>query len=173
MLLLLITIVVSCKDENSGMRWSTISDKKEVFTVIVQATVTKDDHFSLYYTTNGTSNFITTQTVWTNVKGSAKSQKIVFTLPEKIKPTQLRIDLGKNQNQPEIKLSKIYMSYQGKMLELPGTLIFSYFRPDVTKTSFDATTGIISGKIVNGIKQSPSLYPKEAALSNKIDQLLE
>ena len=166
-------ILIGCKDETSGMRWTTINDKEDVFTVKVDAVVMEDDDFSLYYTTDGSTNFSTIKPIWTPVKGSNKIQQIVFRLPEKIHPTQLRIDLGKSQNQKEIRLSKIYMSCKGKMVELPGTLIFSYFRPDFKKTTFDATTAVVSGKIVSGIRQSPSLYPKEKPLRKQIDRLTE
>ena len=166
-------LLTDCKTENKGMQWTEITNKEDVFVITVEAVVTHDDDFSLYYTTNGTTDFTKIKPIWIPVNGSSELQQIVFKLPAKVHPTQLRIDLGKSQNQKEIRLSKIYLSCKGKKLELPGTLIFSYFRPDFKKTSFDATTGVVSGKVIAGIRQSPSLYPKEGPLRKQIDKLTE
>ncbi len=165
-------LLIGCQDKNKGMRWITTQNEQDIFTVTVEAAVAKSDDFSLYYTTNGSTDFSKIKPIWVAVKGSSDLQQIVFRLPEKVHPTQLRLDFGKNPDQKEIFLSKVYMSCKGKMLEIPSTLIFSYFQPDITKTEFDAAKGIIRGKIVSGKRQSPSLYPKERPLGKKIKELL-
>ena len=165
-------VFVACmKDANSGISRHTTEDKRQVFTARLSAQVFQDDHFSLYYTTDGSSNFSTIKPIWLDVKGRPKRQEITFELPENVKPQQLRIDLGNNPAQPPITLHRITLSYGGKALELPGTLIFSYFRPDFTKTEFDATTGVINGKYRDGKRQSPSLYPKEGPLADELEKL--
>lgn len=160
-------------DSRTGKQYGVLADKSEKFSIALDITLLRDDHLSLYYTTDGSTNFFKIKPLWKDVKGSAKKQQVVFRLPEKIRPTQLRIDLGTNPQQQDIKLWKITMGYKGKTVELPGTLIFSYFRADVTKTEADPTTGIIRSKVISGVKQSPSLYPKEGPLSEEIEKLLE
>ena len=171
---LMLLLFCNCRnDDRSGKQYNEIADKSAIFRVTIQAMFPEDDVLSLYYTTDGSTNFAAIKPIWKEVKSTGKSQEIVFNLPEKTRPTELRIDFGKNQSQQNILLKKITMSYHGKSVELPGTLIFSYFRPDFTKTAFNATKATVHGIVKNGIVQSPSLYPKECTLSNEIKKLLE
>lgn len=172
MLLLISAFCFGCKDQNSGKQYGVIEDKSETFRVGVELVLPKDDFLQLYYTTDGSTQFTDRQSVWVQAKGSPKKQKVVLSLPPQVKPSQLRLDFGKNKAQQNINLEHIRLSYRGKFVEFPGTLIFSYFRPDVTKTQFDARTATISGLTVGGKKQSPSLYPK-GPLSEELAKLLE
>jgi hypothetical protein len=173
-LLLICLMMAAChKDAKTGKQYLTLPDSSAVFKVKVDLTMISDDHLSLYYTTDGSTDFSRKPPIWMAVKGSPAKQQVTFALPAKVRPTQLRIDLGRNPKQKEIYLSKITMSYHGRAVELPGTLVFSYFRPDFTKTEADATTGRIQGIVKNGVRQSPSLYPKEGPLANEIEKLLE
>lgn len=160
-------------DSRTGKQYGILEDKSEIFRASLDIIIPKDDNLCLYYTTDGSSNFVQSKSIWKKTEGRATKQQIVFSLPKHIKPTQLRIDLGNNQSQQDIYLKKITLSYKGKTVELPGTVIFSYFMPDVTKTTFDATTGLIQGEGKNGIRQSPSLYPKEGPLGDEIEKLVE
>ena len=164
-------VLISCKDVNSGLQWKTTENKSENFQVIVEANVERDDNFCLYYTTDGTLNFGLLKPIWVNVKGSNHNQKITFELPQTVKPTELRIDFGINPEQPEVILRKITLCYGQNNLEIPGTLIFSYLTPDFKKTTFDAKSGKLGGKMVSGIWKSPSLYPKGKGLNSKIEEL--
>jgi len=165
-------ILVNCGKEKPGGIVRTAVPNNGVFTFSIDAVIRKDDALSLYYTTDGSIDFAKKPAIWIDVKGSSDSQKIVFSLEKGIVPTQLRIDLGKNPKQDDIYLHKVSMAYGGKSVEIPGTLIFSYFRPDVTKTKADATTGMVKGIVVDGLRRSPSLYPKEGPLSGEIKKLL-
>ena len=175
--ILLLVFAVFCnscaKETRSGKEYGTIADKSAIFRVTVSLKIPEDDSMSLYYTTDGTTNFYTNKAIWRDVKGSDSIREIVFSLPQKVKPTELRIDFGKNEHQQEIALKEIKMSYKGKSVELPGTLIFSYFRPDFTKTKANPTKATIHGILKDGKAQSPSLYPKDGALSDEIEKLLE
>jgi hypothetical protein len=161
-----------CKND-SGVQIVSIADKSDTFKVMLDAKIPLPDTLSIYYTTDGSTNFSDTKVIWTPVKGNAKKQKVQFDLPVKLVPTSLRIDLGKSPIQNDIYLSKVTLAYKGKAIEFPGTLIFSYFRPDVKKTKINATTGMVRGIIRDGVKQSPSLYPKENPLRDKIDLLTQ
>ncbi|MFT3794531.1 hypothetical protein [Flavobacterium sp.] len=157
----LVFVVSACDgNDRTGVQSHTIADQSPVFKVTVEVQAAQDDTFALYYTTDGSIDFSSIKPVWAKIKGSPKPQKVVFKLPQKVVPTELRIDLGQNPDQREIYLQKIWMSYHGKAVEFPGTLIFSYFRPDFNKTEINATTGMVRGIVKKGVKQSPSLYPK-------------
>jgi hypothetical protein len=161
------------KDANTGKQYTTLPDRSPVFKVKLDLKIAVDDQLSLYYTTDGSTDFSHHQPIWAIVKGNPKKQQIEFALPAKVRPSQLRIDLGRNTDQQSIYLSKVTLSYKGKAVELPGTLVFSYFVPDFTKTQFDATTGMVRGIVKNGVRQSPSLYPKEGPLENELEKLFE
>ena len=163
----------SCANESkTGKQYKVIDDKSEIFKVSVELTMREDDALHLYYTTDSSINFTDVRSIWIESKGNQKKQRVVFSLPEQIKPTQLRIDLGNNPKQKDIYLSKVTLSYKGKSVELPGTLVFSYFTPDVTKTDANLATGLIRGRILHGVRQSPSLYPKEGPLGDELEKLL-
>jgi len=165
-------LLCGCKGDR-GVQTFNILDEGPVFRVTLQATVKNDDRFSVYYTTDGSTNFSKNAPIWTKVNGSANSQRITFSLPENLIPSQLRIDLGHNAQQGPIHLEKVRLSYKTKAIEFPGTLIFSYFRPDVKKTKIDATNGWVTGIVTDGKRQAPSLYPKEAPLRDEIDRLTQ
>lgn len=168
-----ILILSACSNKKTGVQQKTIEDKSIVFRVNVGAIIPLDDNFSLYYSTDGSIDFTKIAPIWKGVKGNANLQSVIFELPKGVKPTMLRIDLGKNQEQQQMVLKHIKLSYAGKAVDIPGTYIFSYFRPDFSSTKADPMTGKISGIVKNGIPQTPSLYPKEGPLSKQIEFLTE
>lgn len=170
--LLCLFLLCACKGD-TGVQTYEIADKSKIFKVTLDVLVQKDDKFGLYYTTDGSIDFAQNEPVWTDVKGNPATQKITLSLPQNQIPSQLRIDLGQNEQQPAIRLEKVWLSYKGKTVVFPGTLVFSYFRPDVKKTKIDATNGWVSGIVKDGKRQTPSLYPKEGPLGRQIDLLLE
>lgn len=173
-ILVFFLLLTSCNENSkTGVQHRIISDKSTVFKVTISAVIKKIDDFSLYYTTDGSINFQKIPAIWIGVKGSNSEQEITFSLPKNVKPTQLRIDMGRNPKQAEIILKWVKLSYNGKAVDLPGTMVFSYFRPNVKSTKADATSGRISGITVNGVRQTPSLYPKENPLRKQIDYLTE
>ncbi len=169
---LIFLLAVGCFDrEKSGVQHLAVKEDLPVFKATLFAKVEKDDAFSLYYTTDGSIDFTKIPAVWTEVKGNPEQQQITFSLPENTKPTQLRFDMGKNPLQPDMFLKRIRLSYKGKAVEIPGTLVFSYFRPNYKNTYADPSTGKINGIVENGEKSTPSLYPKEGPLGDEIEYL--
>lgn len=161
-----------CKQEG-GKQYKTIQDKAEIFKVTVLGIFPKDDVYSLYYTTDGSIDFTQIKPIYQTIKHSTAPQRVVFSLPKKLYPSQLRIDFGVQPHTKEITLKQITLSYKGKAVELPGTLIFSYFTPDFSKTGFDPSRATIHGIVKNGKLQTPSLYPKEGPLSDELEKILE
>lgn len=173
-LFLFLAFLMGCKPENPNrITIDTSNPHDAVFKVGITALVLMEDNFSLYYTQDGSIDFTKIEPIWVPVKGSPVPQEILFALPANTIPDQLRLDLGNNAAQKDIFIKKITMKYNEKTFEAPGTLIFSYFRPDFNKTEFNATTGLIRGLVTDGRRQSPSLYPKEGPLSKQIKLLTE
>lgn len=169
------TLFISCEKLTAPNRiYEDVSSKKDsVFLIRIEVQVPRDDTFSLFYTTDNSLDFTKIKPLWMPIKGQAASQEVVFSLPKKTIPKEIRIDFGNNKDQGNIFVKRIKISYNGKTFDAPGTLIFSYFRPDFTKTKFDATSGLLSGVVKNGIRQSPSLYPKEGILKEEIEKLVD
>lgn len=144
----------------------------EHFRVSMQVIVPKDDTFALYYTFGGT-DFSQQQPLWTPVSGNPEAQEVQFVFPKEVKPGQLRIDFGMNKNQGDIVMKKIVMAYNDKEFSATGQDIFKYFRPDDRKCTVNSGNGTLTGKVINGIKQGPSLYPMESALGAEIAKLIK
>jgi hypothetical protein len=172
-LFLLTTLFVGCKDEKSVDNLEVVQpvEKNNLFKVILNVTVKKDDNLSLFYTTDGSTDFSKLPTIWKGVKGSDSPQKIEFELPEDVIPTQLRLDFGTNEKQEDIVLSNVIFSYFGKERNIGCPELVTFFRADDNKCTFDHVSGLIKAKTVDGKKQFSSLYPHEEALGAELKKL--
>ena len=130
--LIISMIFISCKNEKSR---DTIVEtiKPKTFEVILNVNVKQDDSFQLFYTDDLTPSFIEDKSVRVSVNGNMEDQQIVFTLPVDDIPTNLRLDLGENKAQSEIKLNSFSMSYADKTFTLNGLEILKYFVPGQIK----------------------------------------
>ncbi len=166
-------ILTGCKDEKSVDNLEVVKPEivDNTFKVILKVLVKKDDAFCLFYSEDGSTNF-TSEPIWTNVKGSASEQEVVYTMPEDVLPTQLRIDFGLKKDQEDIILKGVTLQYGDKKRDITGLEIANFFRPDVSKCSFDATTGTIKAVVKDGERQSPSLYPHETILQPELEKLV-
>lgn len=172
-LVLLSTIItVSCKNENNNQKEQSQEAQAipDAFRVTLDVVAKKNDDFCLLYTEDGSINF--KEGVWQAIKGSNNSQKVVFTLPENVKPTQLRIDFGMNKEQEEIILNSFTMEYIGKSRTIGCPELVAFFRADDSKCSFDHVTGIIKPVLKDGVRQNPSLYPHESNMMPAIQKIL-
>lgn len=174
-LVLLTALMSGCKDEKSVDDLETV--KSEVidnsFKVTLDVIVKENDDFSLFYTEDGSTDFTKIKPIWMSVKGSESSQKVIYSLPEDIVPTQLRLDFGINKNQKDIILNSVTMDYKGKTKTIGCPQLVSFFRADDSKCTFDHVTGKIVAKIVDGNRQYPSLYPHETVLQPEIEKLVK
>ncbi len=171
LVLFLTVTAVSCKDEgkNQENEATEVEVAANAFKVTLSFVAKKDDAFCLLYTEDGSVNF--KDGVWKEVRGSEGEQTIEFPLPNDSFPTQLRLDLGKNGVQEEIVMKSIKFEYAGKTRELKGTEMAAFFRPDYSKCSFDAETGIIKAIEKDGKREVPSLYPHENVLAAELPKL--
>jgi len=169
--LILVVIVVSCKDEakstENEVQAQETNAVTNAFTVTLNFVAKNNDDFCLLYTEDGSLDF--KEGIWKEVKGSDSDQTIEFSLPENTFPTQLRMDLGKNQD--EILLKTVKFEYNGKSREIKGFETGVFFRADASKCSYDATMGIIKPIIKDGKKEAISLYPNEKVMAAELPKL--
>jgi hypothetical protein len=171
LLLFLTLTVISCKDEAKNeekeMQNQEAAVPANAFKVTVNLVAKSDDNFCLLYTEDGSINF--KDGVWKEIKGSYDEQTLEFSLPENVFPTQLRMDLGKNQD--EILLKSVKFDFKGKTRDLKGPELGVFFRADASKCTYDVTMGIIKPLVKDGKKEAISLYPNETILAAELPKL--
>lgn len=173
LIILISTLFIGCKDDKSVDSLEVVTPEVvNAFIVTLDVTIKKNDDLSLYYTTDGSIDFSKIAPIWKGVKGSNDSQKVVFTLPEGVKPTQLRIDFGMNKEQEDIILKSVTMDYIGKSRTIACPELVSFFRADDSKCTFDHVTGTIKALVKDGVRQYPSLYPHETMLMPEIQKII-
>jgi hypothetical protein len=171
---LLITVFFTgCKDDKSVDSLDVV--KPEVvdnsFKVTLKVIVKKNDDFALYFTEDGSINFFDVKPIWQGVKGSDSEQDVSFTLPEDAYPTQFRFDLGLKQDQEDIVIKGVKMTYQGKTFEANGARFFQFFRADENQCTADVATGTIKAVVKDGVRKGPSLYPHQTILGPELLKL--
>lgn len=172
-LVLTVLLVLGCKNEKDSSKTDepeANAPTEDIFRVAINVTFKENDTFSLFYTEDGSTNF-TEKPLTLDWGGTGTPQNLVFTLPNGIYPTELRIDLGMNKNQGDIILNSVELSYNSNKRMIAGPELGNFFRPDEQKCSFDAKTGIVKAKVINGVTQFPSLYPQEINLGPEIQKL--
>lgn len=172
LLLFLVLTTISCKDEakkdeNGAQVQEAVAQEANAFKVTLTLVAKNNDDFCLLYTEDGSLDF--KEGIWKEVKGSDTDQTVEFSLPEKAFPTQLRMDLGKNQD--EILLKTVKFEFNGKSREIKGFETGVFFRADASKCTYDATMGIIKALVKDGKKEAISLYPNEAVMKAELPKL--
>jgi hypothetical protein len=172
--LLVAIFFTGCKDEKSVDNLEVVTPEvvDESFKVTINATVKKDDTFSLYYTEDGSTDF-KLEPLWLAFKGNNAPQDIVFSLPKDVLPTQIRLDFGITKDQEPIVINSFKMSYYKKEFQIPGNQFFIYFDPDLSKTVFDKNTATVTAVVKDGARQSPSFYPNTKPLGDEINKLVK
>jgi hypothetical protein len=162
---------IGCKGDKDIDSLDLVKPEKEntFFKATIKVIVKKDDNFAFFYTKDGSTDF-KLEPIWQAVKGSESEQEITYNLPN-ILPTQLRFDFGLKPDQDDIILKSIVLEYKDKKREIAGAELANFFRADLNKCTFEAGSGVIKAIVVNGVKQSPSLYPQEAYLGPELKKL--
>jgi hypothetical protein len=166
--------IVGCKKEKSVDSLDTVQPEVELdnsFTIILDVTIKHDDDIALYYTTDGSVDFTKTQPIWQGVKGSDLAQQVTYKLPEGVKPTELRFDFGLKPTTEDMYFKKITFKYLGKERVIACPEMVEFFRANDTYCTFDAATGLLKGKMVDGKIAAPSVYPHEKKLKPELEQL--
>lgn len=168
---LLFTLFTGCKNDTSPTVKPPGIDNN--FKITLNVIVKKDDNFSLFYTQDGTTDFSKIKPLWVGVEGKENVQKVVYTLPKKAVPTQLRLDFGLAKNQENIFLKSVIIENNGKKRAINGAELAGFFIADVKKCTFNASNGIIKAVIEDGVRQYPSLYPQEETLKAELEKLAQ
>ncbi|RZJ67908.1 MAG: hypothetical protein EOO50_03545 [Flavobacterium sp.] len=164
---------VGCKDEKKAEDAAQPVPevvKNDFFQVTLDVTVKKDDHFHVYYTEDGSIDFVDDNSVWADVKGSDAPQKVTFNLPKDVLATQLRIDFGWAKDQGEIVINNLEISYLGKTRSIAGADFFKYFRPNEGYTIVNMQNHSVKS-IQNDGKVGPSVYPL-APIAEELEKLV-
>jgi len=165
------TLFIACKNDTSP-----IVKQKGIntnFKITLNVIVIKDDNFCLFYTQDGTTDFSKTPPLWIGVKGKETEQKVIYILPKKVLPTQLRLDFGLAKNQENIILKSVIIENNGKKRAINGSELAGFFIADVKKCTFNASNGVIRAVIKEGVRQFPSLYPQEESLKAELEKLAQ
>ncbi|MFV0162261.1 hypothetical protein OBK04_01165 [Empedobacter falsenii] len=132
----------SCGDKKGGR--NNLSETEELTNIEAKGLVinlegvfTKNDVYQIFYTDD--SVFTEQNSVKTTVYGQSVLQKVSFQLPEKIKPQNLRLDLGNNFNQSAVSIKKIEIMYNDQILNIEGDMFREYF-PTTSSVQYDGTS---------------------------------
>jgi hypothetical protein len=162
----------SCKNNEPKESPDSIQEvKPNTFEVTLDLVIKTDDELILFYKNGPNQWFDDEKTVWYSVKGSEEAQSVVFNLPEGVLPTDLRIDIGRNEmkNLKEIEIKKIAISYLDKVFEIQHDKIDTYFKPNQCM-SYDSSTKMYTfKKDEKGIydpflEAQPDFYPQLAKI---------
>jgi hypothetical protein len=165
-------LTYSCKEDKKDLKEDIkeeIAKEEPILKVKINAKVLVDDVFEVYYYESGMQTFHPEDFVFTKVYGDTLFQDIIFELPEKIYPERLRLDFGKRQNQKEIILNTISLSYGEKIYDFNKEEIENEFKPSKF-IDFNKETRVIRTKEIDG-KYDPYFYTKK--VSNIVNYLLE
>jgi len=166
-------LFAGCKKDQPTTKETTAqtAEYDDIFRVSFNLLVKQDDNMQVYYTMDGSINFTEEESVWTPVKGSAEAQEVVFTLPEGVIPSRMRVDFGHgvNETQSDVEVRSFKMSYRDKNFTASGVQLFDYF------TAFEPYTEVVPGtSTIKRLKKNqdvgPVLYPKET-LAEKINEI--
>ena len=168
---LMFILLTSCKNDTS----QNVNQKRidANFKITLNVIVKKDDNFCLFYTQDGTTDFSKIQPIWVGVKGKETEQKVIYSLPKKALPTQLRLDFGLAKNQENIILKSVSIENNGKKRVINRPELAGFFIADVKKCTFNASNGVIRAVVKEGVRQYPSLFPQEESIKAELEKLAQ
>lgn len=144
-------------------------NKKEiVFAVEIRAQ--EDDVFQLFYR-DSTTNFSETNSQRINIKKSNNFKPIRFIIPDSIKLSQLRFDIGNKNLISPVEIKNAYLSYNGFKQNFTEDSFIDYFKANRfiitdSKTTFSRK---VLDKRSDPIFISKSLYEDILNLKNQVN----
>lgn len=160
-MLVFVIFAVACKTKNKS-ETKEINNKEEVtssqsvnkevestfFQIEIVYQALSNDVFQVFYTSlDSTEPFSAKSMVKKNVSALADYSTVAFKLPKDVLPYKLRIDLGENKKQGEIKIKEIKLKYDDNEIAIQKELIPQFF---VTNEflKFDSKTGVFKTTVV-------------------------
>lgn len=148
-------LLVTCKSKNketpppqeSSILINNKIDRNFHFKVIMDVVVKKDDKFHLFYKDLNTNEYSPDRVLEKSIKGSEKIQTIIFSIPEQVIPSGLRIDFGTNYSQESITLENLKIRYDNKEFHFNENKFEQLFRPNKFVV-YDENTKLITTKPV-------------------------
>lgn len=135
-----IFLIVSCNNEEKNSTNKTVNtelDLKDKLIVTIEGVFPKNDRIQLFYSND--TNFDEKSSIYQSVYGQTVLQKVVFILPNNVKPQNLRLDLGENKNQTSLTIKDITIEYNGVFIEHEPETFRDYFE-DTYYTVFNSET---------------------------------
>lgn len=141
------------------------------FIVEVNAYAAQKDDFGLYFTEDGTVNFIPEYVAWSGIDAKKEDAVAHFEIPDARIPTQIRLDLGLNKQQDSVVVKNVKLAYQKNTFDIKGSDFFTYFnRDEQFKTKVDSVKGTFTVYKSGAEYKTPFFYPNDV-LANKIKEL--
>lgn len=163
--LALVVLATSCKDDKKADEKADTLPVKQNFSVELDVVAEKKDDFTVYYTENGTNEFVGAQAVWKGVSGGNIEEKVVIELPEQIIPTNIRLDFGISPERKDVVLKKARIIYYGKTFEIKGSDFLNYFvKNDQIPTEVDPAAGTIKFIKEPSRTEGTYFYPRQELL---------
>ena len=106
------------------------SEITDFFVLTFEVQAPESDVFQLFYTEDYMLNFSENQVITTAFQGSSNYQEIIFQLPKAVFPDRLRLDVGGNIEQKELKIKSLTISYKSHRIVIPEHLIIEYLEPN-------------------------------------------
>lgn len=119
------------------------------YRVAIEATVLEDDVFQLFYLKEDADAYSEAFSLKQTVSGSADAQVLYFDLPSEVNIKKLRVDIGQNEYQGEIKLNSISIIRNNKKATFEKGEIYKIFSPN-NFISIDRDSVRLSLTPVNG-----------------------
>lgn len=163
-LLLLVLSFFSCKKEvniDEGRFRTWLNPDVEIekgFTLILNASVIKDDVFKVYYTENDSTDFNEKNTIKSKVKGRQEEQVITFYFPKEKKPIKFRIDFGSNKKQDFFKIQSIELKSSNNRLIIHQDSLLNYLGILTKSLSYDSINNYFKVIKNPNRKYLPALY---------------
>ncbi|MFI0425732.1 MAG: hypothetical protein ACH34V_02140 [Flavobacterium sp.] len=156
------SVFVGCKDEKSvdELKVKEANVETDGFKINFKAVINEDDEFHLFYTEDGSDAFNGENLLKVQKKSSNEPQDITFVFPEDAAPMNIRLDLGNNEKQGNVKINEMTIEYKGKKFQAEGMNVFKYFFPN-NFVEFDTINSQAKIKIIPGTHYDPIMVANE------------
>jgi hypothetical protein len=119
MLLFCGQIIISCHKRNC---------QKNRLKVSVELISYRDNTIQVFYKTKADDRYFEKYSLVKKIKGSKSSQNLIFELPIGIKPKNIRLDLGENENENDsIHLVNVSFQYKNRVVDGNNGVYKSWF----------------------------------------------